>query len=265
MESKGEPPMPKTDNLIAYLYFRKSNGVLGTEGKPVRNKETWKGIKFSLQHAQTLVRQRFRCDLGPPLTKDDNVRMMTTNVARTQHEYDEKSEKDPQQGTAADTLTREEFQRCTDWLEAKQWDHQAVRYNAMIKVSRQALYRGDDARRCRLGDLFLVHMPHTSIGPDPCVSLCLLSRASKVNGYQRTEYGFMFRGADPEYCAQGALALYFYTRYHLLSEPPPDFTKKDWFKVKIWPATQKDLNKESSETVQAAYIKNVLDKNGVKT
>ena len=51
----------------------------------------------------------------------------------------------------------------------------------MIKLARQALYRINDVLRVRLSDFFMVEIPDTAIGPDPCQALVIASHKGKTN------------------------------------------------------------------------------------
>ena len=110
----------------------------------------------------------------------------------------------------------------------KGMEETALKYGSLMKVMRQALYRGNDARRCRMSDLFLVKILKTAIGPDACICLCILSKQGKANQMGKLEYGYMFTGREASSCGIGALALWLYFRYHVAGETPPDLTKGDW-------------------------------------
>lgn len=52
---------------------------------------------------------------------------------------------------------------------------------SMMKVARQAIFRGDDQRGVRLADMFFHKIPIKAVGPDPCLCLCIISRGGKTN------------------------------------------------------------------------------------
>lgn len=53
----------------------------------------------------------------------------------------------------------------------------------------------------------------------------------------RIDYGFMFRAKDPNLCAIQALAMYFFERWHVQSEPPPNFEENCmWYGLQTLPS-----------------------------
>ena len=55
----------------------------------------------------------------------------------------------------------------------------------------------------------------------------------KVNQFGRREYAAMIRAKDVAICGIGALALYFFYRFHHAAETFPSLQRsQDWFNVK---------------------------------
>jgi hypothetical protein len=50
-----------------------------------------------------------------------------------------------------------------------------------MNVARQAIFREDDQRGVRLADMFFHNTLVKAVGPDPCLCLCIISRAEKAN------------------------------------------------------------------------------------
>ena len=270
-EHNGFYPIPHESRIIAYLQHRLTHGVPGTACAPITSVEALKGIKAGLAKAQTVVSQRWETDCGNSIYSNASVTMISTHVATTEARRNAETIRDPQRNTAADTLCTEELHQCEAFLDRKGVREQPIKFNSLMKTCRAALYRGDDARRLSWSDLFLTTLPITSVGPDPCTALCMLSKGGKTNQYGRTEYGILFRGKQPQHCAQSAIALWFWAIFHLLNEPPPDLTTDEWIKYKVWPAgigasaQAEDKSKEMQTTSQSRVIGEVFKEVGVKT
>ena len=224
----GHRAIPHTSRVAAFLYSRRIEGVSNTRTSKIETKATFDGNAFALSAAKEALEARYLWDLGDKISGHAPIQKMGQAVARGEPAVKRARGVDPLKNTIADFLTREEFELCTSALMDKGLDETPLKYGSLMKVMRQALYRGDDARRCRIADLFLVRIPKTAIGPDECVSLCILSKQGKANQMGKTEYGYMFRGRNPTSCAIGALALWLYYRYHVFGEAPPDLMTAEW-------------------------------------
>lgn len=258
-EHEGIHPFPDTDKLLYYLDFRIENKVPGhNETRAITNRQTFRGVKFSLDNAQKMLRLRYGLDFGRGVNEDAVCKALTAQVALLEQEHVRSSNVDPQKNTMGDTLTQVEFERCIHYLDVKGLERNPVKYNSLMKTMRQALYRGDDARHARISDLFLIDMDREAIGPDLCKCLCILSKEGKHNQLSRSEYGFLFRARSPDACAIGALALWFYYRWHVDGEEAIDFFDEKWTDIRIWPATAEETSKQMSPKTQSKYIQAVF-------
>ena len=77
--------------------------------------------------------------------------------------------------------------------------------------------RGEIRRGCQLADLQLIQHP-TKEGHSPCFSVCLTMSNGKTNKYGKKQFGAAMRHKDPRFCTMGALAQYFFFRWHTLGE-----------------------------------------------
>lgn len=195
------------------------------------------------------------------------TKAMSKTVRHLEQQRNQAVIDDPQRNTAADTMTPEEFRLCINTLDRKgPVDAAAVRYNAIMKAARGALFRGSDVRKLRISDLFLMRMPLKYASPDRVNILCMLSREGKTNQHHRPEYGVLFRGRDAEWCAQSALALWLWVRFHVLNEPAPDFTQKEWMRRLVFPADiPTRLHEGMDAGNQSKYIGNLFEECNVKT
>jgi hypothetical protein len=88
--------------------------------------------------------------------------------------------------------------------------------------------RGESKRLATLPDLGLLDCDARE-GPAPCKAVVLIMNQGKtING--KIEYGGMIRHKSVQCCGVGALALYFFSRYHIEGVPFIDFKQKsNWY------------------------------------
>lgn len=209
-------PLPHTEIIVNYLNQRRTGGVPGTHTRALKTIPSFEGTAAALATIQKWVRQRFGVgnnELGIPLAEHLSYQQIKRLVQADVHDRDKRGETDPLKNTAGDVLTPEEYKLVCDNLHAKgPTNRQAMKYAAMIKVARGGMYRFDDVRQMKLGYMCLQKISLNNIGPDLCTVLTIVSRGGKTNHHGRADYGQLFRGREAEYCAQGALALWFWAR-----------------------------------------------------
>ena len=94
--------------------------------------------------------------------------------------------------------------------------------------------RGENRRIAELADLSLVEFPAKNEGPTPCFAVVLQITSGKTNNSGRAEYMGAMRHKDPRLCTMGALAQYFFWRWELSGEEPPDFqSRQSWYGNKV--------------------------------
>jgi hypothetical protein len=111
-----------------------------------------------------------------------------------------------------------------------------VRNRAMFLVSHFGLMRGDNIRKLELADMFSINFENE--GVTPCLALVLVLSHGKTNRFYKIEYAPMIRNKHVEICPIGSLALWFFERFHIQDEPPPNLTSNDlWFPIKSFPSS----------------------------
>lgn len=56
----------------------------------------------------------------------------------------------------------------------------------------------------------------------------------KTNQEGKAQYGVAFRNKDVQYCPVGSVAFWLFYRFHVLSEPWPNFSnRREWYSIKL--------------------------------
>jgi hypothetical protein len=122
-----------------------------------------------------------------------------------------------------------------------------IRDRCAFLLAHYAMIRGENIRNLEFADLLTVHLPNE--GPDTCIALVLMMlqgifgkichvfsniSIGKVNQFGRREYAAMIRSKDVAVCGIGALALYFFYRFHHAADLAPTLQRsQDWFNIKV--------------------------------
>jgi hypothetical protein len=86
----------------------------------------------------------------------------------------------------------------------------------------------------------------------------------KRNQFGRKEFGAFLRNKDVLVCPMGALAMYFFVRYHIQNVPFPTMWRNcDWYDLLLAPG--ENPVKEISYSTHYKFIKDMLDALGVKS
>ena len=121
----------------------------------------------------------------------------------------------------------------------------AIRTRMDLLMGQYMLLRGEDRRRAEFPDLFTVDSLNEGVkGHVPM--LCLRLGQGKVRSFSfaltfgqtnqegKAQYGVAFRNKDVRYCPVGAVALWLFHRFHILSEPWPNFSNRlEWYSTKL--------------------------------
>ena len=92
--------------------------------------------------------------------------------------------------------------------------------------------RGESRRGAELADLAGRKLPKQE-GATPCQVASLCVSNGKTNKFGKKQFGGVIRNKDP-LCTMGAMALYFFYRWHLSKETPPTFrTREEWYHTKV--------------------------------
>ncbi|GAQ78418.1 hypothetical protein KFL_000130010 [Klebsormidium nitens] len=172
-------PIPFADRAAAFLSWRTRNTI--GQAEKIESNATFDMNLAALTDAKRRLEDNFNWDLGTRLCDYGMIKNIGENVRTDAERERVESREDPQLNTGADALTREEFEKCCGFLAEKARDEAALRYGSMMKVARQAIFRGDDQRGVRIADMFFHDIPLKAVGPDPCACLCIISRTGKTN------------------------------------------------------------------------------------
>jgi hypothetical protein len=85
--------------------------------------------------------------------------------------------------------------------------------------------RGENRREAELADLALLSYPPTE-GPTPCRAVVFTISKGKTNKSGKKQFMGALRHKNPLLCSQGAMAQYFFARWSLGGERPPDFKSR---------------------------------------
>lgn len=152
------------------------------------------------------------------------------------------SYKDRGAGTLQDGYTPEEMVRVSMYY-CNLGIEQGYRDRAVFLMQHTMLLRGESTRRMELTDLFTLDLEDE--GYSECPALLLLMREGKTNHTNRSEYAATIRHKDVKLCAFGALAFYFFYRWHVNNEPFPDFQRNEnWFDIKVLKSNKGSITEE---------------------
>ncbi|KAG2211522.1 hypothetical protein INT45_009793 [Circinella minor] len=103
---------------------------------------------------------------------------------------------------------------------------------ATFLLHHMMLLHGESSHFAELADLFTMHFSEE--GHSPCSVLIFHSGFGKTTTSGNHNYFTTIRHHNVRVCAFGALAFYFFYRFHVSGEPFPDFsTSENWFKIKM--------------------------------
>ena len=93
--------------------------------------------------------------------------------------------------------------------------------------------RGENRREAELADLSLLSYPPIE-GPTPCQAVVFTISKGKTNKSGKKQFMGALRHKNPLLCSHSALAQYFFARWSLSRERPPDFrTRRSWYRTKL--------------------------------
>ena len=132
---------------------------------------------------------------------------------------------------------------------------QSLRTRVDALLGHYLVLRGQARRMAELCDLSIITYPLTE-GPTPCHAIVLQTTNGKTNRNGKKNYMGAMRHKDPYLCTMGALAQYFFWRWHISGEPQPSFKRrKDWYNTKLLVGDDKDTeiayNTQYTETWKA--------------
>jgi hypothetical protein len=126
------------------------------------------------------------------------------------------------------------------------------------------LVRGELRRKAELADMFILELPNESQSQKCCCWIFVFDNG-KTNVVGKKQYLGALRHRDFRVCPIGALAMYFFVRFHLKKEPWPSFQSlHDWDRIKLLRGGA-DREKELNEKTQRDWIKDVFKAVGIST
>lgn len=98
-------------------------------------------------------------------------------------------------------------------------------------ISRKMMVSGNCTRMATLSDIFAVELPNEGSSPSYALVLGLLNGETNKTGMY--EYGAAMRNADVMCCPFAILGMYFFHRYQILDEEPPNFATDQYQSVRL--------------------------------
>ncbi|KAE8226620.1 hypothetical protein CF326_g7676 [Tilletia indica] len=138
-----------------------------------------------------------------------------------------------------DGYDQEEYTRISKWyLEQassqtpQAWTGTAWRARFDFLMQHAIMGRSEDLRNAKLSSLYIHKIPQSR--PHPCNAVVVTLKHSKTNVESRKEFGVAARHRDVELCPVGALALFFFERFHVKNEPFPDLSSRaSWYGIPL--------------------------------
>ena len=157
-------------------------------------------------------------------------------------------------GTSIDTCSH--FQRIEiseiAWNDPKVYNGLKFRTDLLLDYSYQI--RDQQVRRMQCSDLALQHFPDE--GVKGAYAMRAVSRKSKTNNFNHNHQNWALRHYDAKLCSLGSVGFLFFYRFHVLLEPPFDFSRRDmWYKEYLLPSAT-DKNIPISYSTNYTNIKN---------
>ena len=176
------------------------------------------------------------------LGRNDNAHLRSSSLRcwkQGKHFYDRarsrSSFQDRGVGSIQDGYTPEEMLSVCDYffISGREIDH---RDRMTFLLQHMLLLRGELSRMVELPDLFTIDFDEGDLMH--CPALVIQFDAGKRNPKHKKEYSVTIRHKNVKKCAFGAMALYFFSRWHVNGEPFPTFVRsEDWFSIKVCTAT----------------------------
>lgn len=228
-----------------YLSKRKRNSTQTTEDHGERVGETvlkqaLKGLVdlYEAQNADIPIHLR------PQHPRSDGVRDIVKCVALSKVKRLRTSYSDRGVNTVLDGYTPEDHDRIIRYTYRndafpgmKNSQLTSLRIRLAQLMGHACFARGDTRRNIEFADLFCMSTPEETYAPcqRPVVAVVAVSRNGKTNRYGKIQYAAMFRHRLVHLCPIGAMAQWFFYRFHVLREQWPDFCRPcKWHEIKLF-------------------------------
>jgi hypothetical protein len=172
---------------------------------------------------------------------------------------------DRQLGSLVDGYNTEEMRRVCEVLRQQvRQPEQHLRTLLDFLLGHFLLARGELRRMMQLPDFFAV--PFEDEGPTKCLGVIAVFSQAKQNQHGKIDYMGMVRNKDVLVCPVGALAAYFFWRWHFSDERFPTFNRnQDWYDIQLLIGRRDDLSKEFSYGTQLEWIRRTFQLANVST
>ena len=158
-------------------------------------------------------------------------------------------------------LTRKVWGQCLGQNQVEQ----QFRTQLCFLFGNSMLLRLSNRLPMELPDLFSMPLPNE--GPKGG-GWCLVTvmDQGKTNQHGRLEYGAALRHRDYRSCLIGALATYFFWRWHYSGESFPSFrTSQDWYHIKVLKRDNGHLSEPLSDSTAASWTRRLYSQAGIKS
>lgn len=107
-----------------------------------------------------------------------------------------------------------------------------LRTAADLLLAHTLLLRGEVRRKVQMADLFTLTLDNE--GPTPCHAMVVLIDNGKTNQDGRREYGTAVRHKNPLLCTMASIGFYFFMRWNIMGETPPNFQRRElWYDLLV--------------------------------
>ena len=224
------------EKLLVYIWkevIGRTNSVRSVPGQRVTVGIAT--VKLAITAIKDIWRQQCADNINSnPNPRGDRVLALVKYVQECEHRRNVEENADRARGTQSDgyTSTKEMESIANTFLKGGATSDCSWRNRAMFLVQHYGVLRGQTARQFDFADLqcrkFNVN------APTDCIALVLITKRSKTNHVNRIEEIGILRAKEPEVCAVGALALYFFARYHCCTNKFPSLSdRRNWYQVKV--------------------------------
>ena len=194
---------------------------------------------------------------------------LKTSIARGQHQRRRAEFEDRGLATIKDGYTATQIPDLTRaaWSQSlgRSCTEQLFRTQLCFLFGNSMLLRLSNRLPMELPDLFSMPLPNE--GPNG-TGWCLVTvmGQGKTNQHGRLEYGAALRHRDYRSCLIGALATYFFWRWHCSGEPFPCLrTSQDWYNIKVLKRDSAHLAEPLSDSTASSWTRRLYGEAGIKT
>jgi hypothetical protein len=207
-----------------------STALSGTRLGPSAVKQCISALEYFRAHFQHRDDYRACPEAQKPLRDDIRIRTFEKAAQATEPERLSQVQQIKADGVQSDTFTPEQLSTASLYfLEPGRGSTplqitKSVRDRAMLLLTTTMAFRGDNLRNIGWSDLYMRDILLSEVGPEAKVpALVIFSNQGKENTTGRHDEHGAFRHRITEHCGIGALALYFFTLFHVTKIEAPDF------------------------------------------